>query len=180
MPEYYLKSGHGPLLPNLCNSSDVTAIWLCLVWSTGSVPVVTVTSTIATVRKMSHPRLQKFWVVCQGRNQWRGWLTSVWSEDDQRRISVIISVNLWCPVSFSLLVQYACSIQVWRVKFWDPRANNSQHIHISYGISAIFLSQQLELYKPTTSIIIVALPAFADLSPFLNFPLTGIAFPSAL
>jgi len=74
-----------------------------------SVPVVTVTSTIVTVRKMSHPRLQKCWAVCQGRNQWRGWLTSVWSEDDQRRISVIISVNLWFPGSFSLLV---CSARV--------------------------------------------------------------------
>jgi hypothetical protein len=42
------------------------------------------------------------------------------------------------------------------------------------------LSQQFELYTPTTSIVIVAFPVSADLSPFMNFHPTGIAFPSGL
>jgi hypothetical protein len=47
-------------------------------------------------------------------------------------------------------------------------------------IPQYFSSQQLKLYKPTTNIVTVALPVFTDLSPFMNFHLTGIAFPSTL
>ena len=44
----------------------------------------------------------------------------------------------------------------------------------------VFLSQQYGLYKPTTGIFIVSLPALTDLSPFMNSHRTGIAFSSAL
>jgi len=47
-------------------------------------------------------------------------------------------------------------------------------------MSATFLSQQFKTYKLTISIAIVVLPVSIDLSPFINFHLTGIAFPSAL
>jgi hypothetical protein len=109
MPQYYLKSVHGRFLPHPCNSSGVTSIWLCLAWSTAVCQNSPWIPRLSHFGRWSHPRVQEFWAVCQGRNLCRDWLTSVWSEDDQRRISVIISVNLWCPGSLSLLV---CSTRV--------------------------------------------------------------------